>query len=76
MTAVDLAAHLRQLTAERLDAVEAGLGGNAIYMRELDAELAATRTAYVMQAVREIATLRAELAAAGSGGPSSDKRPG
>ena len=30
MTATTLQSHLRRLTAERLDAVEAGLDGNAI----------------------------------------------
>jgi len=49
------------LMAERFEATEAGLGDNAIYMRELEDDLLAAREAYVGLAVTEIATLRAEL---------------
>ncbi len=52
---------LRRLTAERLDAIEAGLGDNAVYMRELEDELVAAREAYVGLAVTEIASLRGQL---------------
>ncbi|HEV2811877.1 MAG TPA: hypothetical protein VGW10_01390 [Solirubrobacteraceae bacterium] len=61
MTALDLQVHLRRLSAERLEALEAGLGENAVYMAELDEDLAQSREAYVGLAVTEIATLRAEL---------------
>jgi hypothetical protein len=61
MTAVDLQMHLRRLTAERLDALEAGLAANAVYMAELEEDLEQSREAYVGLAVTEIATLRAEL---------------
>lgn len=55
---------LRRLEAERLDAVEAGLGENALYMTDLENDIEASRTVYVGLAVTEIATLRAQL-----GGP-------
>ena len=61
MTALDLRLHLRRLTAERLDAAEAGLGENAMYMAELDEDLAETREAYVGLVVTEIATFRGQL---------------
>ncbi|MEA2183908.1 MAG: hypothetical protein QOF69_3093, partial [Solirubrobacteraceae bacterium] len=50
-----------QLMAERLEATEARLGENVLYMRELKDDLAAARDAYVGLAVTEIATLRGEL---------------
>jgi hypothetical protein len=53
--------------AERFEATEAGLGDNAIYMRELEDDLLAAREAYVGLAVTEIATLRAELGCRGLG---------
>jgi hypothetical protein len=52
---------LRRLEAERLDAVEAGLGANALYMNDLDNDIEASRALYVGLAVTEIATLRAQL---------------
>ena len=61
MSALDLQSHLRRLTAERLDAVEAGLDRNPIYMAELEEDLAETREAYVGLVVTEIATLRGQL---------------
>ena len=64
MTATDARMELRRLTAERLDAVEAGLGGNDLYMTSLEQDVAAARAAYVGLAVTEIASLRARL-----GGP-------
>jgi hypothetical protein len=62
--AADLRVVLYQLTAERLDAAELGLAGNAIYMAELDEEIAEARDAYVMAAVTELATLRGQLTGA------------
>lgn len=53
--------YLGQLMAERLEATEAGLGQNAVYMSELEEDLAAAREAYVGLAVTEIATLRGQL---------------
>jgi hypothetical protein len=64
MTATDARARLVRLEAERLDAIDAGLGENALYMAELQHDLAASRAAYVGLAITEIATLRARL-----GGP-------
>lgn len=61
MTASDLRIELVRLMAERLEASTAGLGANAVYMRDLDADLSAAREAYVGLAVTEIATLRGQL---------------
>ena len=61
MTASDARLELQRLQAERLDAAEACLGENAIYMAELETDIAASRVAFVALAVTEIATLRAEL---------------
>ncbi len=61
MTALDVRLHLGRLAAERLDAIDAGLGDNAMYMRELDQDLTAARASYVGLAVTEIATLRGQL---------------
>ena len=63
-TALDARNELRRLQAERLDAVEAGLGENALYMADLQNDIEANRALYVGLAVTEIATLRAQL-----GGP-------
>jgi hypothetical protein len=64
MTATDARTRLQRLQAERLDAVEAGLGSNALYMTDLQNDIDASQVAYVSLAVTEIATLRAHL-----GGP-------
>jgi len=61
MTANDVRTHLGRLVAERLDAIDAGLGDNAAYMSELEQDLNAARGAYVGLAVTEIATLRSQL---------------
>jgi hypothetical protein len=60
-TAVDARSRLERLQAERLDATEAGLAANAVYMADLHADIAAARAAYVGLAMTEVATLRAEL---------------
>jgi hypothetical protein len=60
-TTLDLRSQLAQLEAERMLALEAGLGENAAYMADLEDELAYRRQLYVAAAVTEIATLRAEL---------------
>ena len=62
-TALDARNELRRLQAERLDAVEAGLGENALYMADLENDIEANRAIYVGLAVTEIATLRAQLGA-------------
>jgi hypothetical protein len=61
MTATDARIQLQRLEAERLDAVEAGLGENALYMDDLHNDIAASRALYIGLAVTEIATLRAQL---------------
>ena len=61
MTATDARSQLHRLQAERLDAVEAGLGGNALYMNDLENDIQASRALYVGLAVAEIASLRAQL---------------
>jgi hypothetical protein len=61
MTATDARNQLQRLQAERLDAVEAGLGGNALYMDDLQNDIAASRALYVGLAVTEIAVLRGQL---------------
>ena len=67
MTAHDVRLRLSRLEAERLDAIEAGLGHNAIYMRDLEEDLTAARASYVGLAVTEIATLRGQLFGAQTG---------
>ena len=67
MTATDARNRLQRLQAERLDAVEAGLGENALYMNDLQNDIAASRDLYVGLAVTEIASLRAELSGALAG---------
>jgi hypothetical protein len=54
-------ARLTALRSERLDAAETGLSGNALYLAQLDADIAASETTYVLLAVGEIASLRADL---------------
>jgi hypothetical protein len=61
MTATDARIQLQRLEAEKLDAVEAGLGENALYMDDLHNDIAASRALYVGLAMTEIATLRAQL---------------
>ena len=67
MTATDARQQLQRLQAERLDAVDAGLGENELYMADLESDIAASRVAYVALAVTEIASLRAELSGAQHG---------
>ena len=62
-TALDARTKLRRLEAERLEAVEAGLGENALYMNDLDSDIEASRAVYVGLAVTEIASFRAQLGA-------------
>jgi hypothetical protein len=62
-TAADARIELQRLLAERLDAADARLDENALYMAELDTEIEVSRAAYIGLAVTEIATLRAELSA-------------
>ena len=52
---------LQNLLVERALANVEGLTASALYMADLEDEIAATRTAYVGAAITEIATLRGEL---------------
>ena len=61
MTATDARQQVHRLQAERLDAIDAGLGDNELYMADLQSDIAASRVAYVALAVSEIASLRAQL---------------
>jgi hypothetical protein len=67
MTATDARHQLQRLQAERLDAVEAGLGANDLYMTDLDSDIEASRVAYVAIAVTEIASLRGQLSGRNEG---------
>jgi hypothetical protein len=60
-TASDIRQHLRLLGEERVLAVECGLHLDQAYMADLDDEIATTQTAFVGQAVTEIACLRAAI---------------
>ena len=67
MTATAARQQLQRLQAERLDAVDAGLADNELYMADLESDITASRVAYVALAVTEIASLRAELSGAQHG---------
>jgi hypothetical protein len=60
-TATDARLELQRMQAERLDAADAGLADNPLYMTELETDIEATRATYVGLAVTEIASLRGEL---------------
>jgi hypothetical protein len=66
-SALQIRSQLGQLQAERALAVREGLGDNAAYMADLEEELAYRTQEYVVAAVTEIATLRAELDGPGYG---------
>ena len=61
MTVYEMHLQLGRLEDERRAAIDAGLGANVAYMRELEDEMAATREAYVGLGVTAIASLRGEL---------------
>jgi hypothetical protein len=61
MTASDARRELGRLTAERLDAIEAGLGCRPDLHARMEQALGAARSAYIGLAVTEIASLRGEL---------------
>jgi hypothetical protein len=67
MTATDARLQLHRLQVERLDAVEAGLGENVVYMTDLENDIASSRVAYVALAVTEIASFRAQLSGRNEG---------
>ena len=61
MLAIEIQIRLKELQAERLLAWSEGLAANALYMADLEDEIAEVSAAYVGAAVTEIATLRAAL---------------
>ena len=61
MSSTEFRARLFKLTAERLDAQDAGLARDPAYMADLEGEVAACRVAFTLAAVTEIASLRGEL---------------
>lgn len=61
MAAVDLRLRLTELRAERLFASSYGMTANAMYMADLDHEIAQVTAAYTGAAITEMATLRGEL---------------
>ena len=63
ISAPDVKSRLEGLYEERALAFMTDLAGEAAYMADLEADIAATRAAYVGAAVTELATLRAELGA-------------
>ena len=60
-TAVELHERLELLHLERELARVEGLAGNALYMNDLERDIAGLRAAYVGTAVTELATLRGEM---------------
>jgi hypothetical protein len=60
-SAADIRNQLRLLELERLEAASAGLLEFERYRRDLEAEMAERRRAFVIAAVIELARLRAEL---------------
>ena len=67
MTAHDARLQLGRLAAERLEAIDAGLAANRAYMRGLETDMQAARSAYVGLAVTEIASLRGTLSGRNAG---------
>ena len=61
MLAIEIQIRLKELQVERLLAASEGLAANALYMADLEDEIAELSTAYVGAAVTEIATLRSAL---------------
>lgn len=61
MSTYELRQHLESLRTERAVAEAAGLGGNDVYMHNLDDEYEMCQRAYVGAAVTELATFRGEL---------------
>jgi hypothetical protein len=60
-SASEIRQHLFLLAEERVLAHECGLDRDVAYMADLDDEIATVRSAYVGEAVTEIAVLRAAL---------------
>ncbi|HYF27092.1 MAG TPA: hypothetical protein VD931_15215 [Baekduia sp.] len=58
---------LQRLAVERREAIEAGLGANAAFLADIDADIDACRATFVGLAVTELASLRRELGSFGEG---------
>ena len=67
MTAVEAREHVGELEAERAAAIASDLIGVEAYRHDLDAEIEIWRRYFVIAAVSEIATWRAELDGANAG---------
>jgi hypothetical protein len=61
MLAIEIQIRLKELQVERLLAASEGLAANALYMADLEDEIAEVSNAYLGAAVTEIAMLRAAL---------------
>ena len=61
LTTIEVRDHLLELEAERALALSTGLADIDAYTADLEAEIETTREVYVISAVLEIASLRAEL---------------
>ena len=61
MTAHELREEVARLEAERALAISAGIDKAHAYMADLEEELEIFRSAFMVEAVGEIATLRGEL---------------
>jgi hypothetical protein len=67
MTPAEARHHIGGLEEERALALESGMAEIDAYMEDLDTELEVWRRLYVVAAVTEIASLRAELAGTNDG---------
>jgi hypothetical protein len=60
-TAATMRRRLWALEGERLEARDAGLGANELFMADIEQDIATAREAYIGLAVTEIAQLRGQL---------------
>ena len=61
VTAAEARDHMSELETERAMALQTGVAEIEAYMRDLEHEIETWRRLYVLSALTEIATLRAEL---------------
>jgi hypothetical protein len=61
ITAIEARQKLALCHAERAAALAEGLGGNALYLDDLEREIAEWQDAYLLAALTEIASFRAAL---------------
>lgn len=67
LTAVEIRRQLIQLDGERALAISTGVADIETYIADLDEEIEVWRSLYLVAAVTEIATLRAEISGAQAG---------